>query len=151
MAQVDRDGPFSRFEDVDRTLVLFNGAMTLRGEEREIKLIPGTEPFSFEGEQAITAVLDGGSALDLNVMTRRDRARHTFWRDVFGSAMEIAAIEGHTTLLFALEPGLSVAGEPLQSHDTALIGPQTARVTTHAGRLVSALIIDIVDLHPPSQ
>jgi len=39
LAQVDRDGPFSRFDNVDRTLVLLSGAMTLHEQDRRIDLI----------------------------------------------------------------------------------------------------------------
>ena len=36
LAQVDRDGPFSRFDNVDRTLILLSGAMTLQDPDRRI-------------------------------------------------------------------------------------------------------------------
>ena len=52
LAQVDRDGPFSRFDGVDRTLVLLTGAMTLHEQDRRIDLVRH-EPVTFAGERAI--------------------------------------------------------------------------------------------------
>ena len=60
LAQVDRDGPFSRFDNVDRTLVLLSGAMTLHEHDRRIDLVRN-EPFAFAGERAIEATVGGGS------------------------------------------------------------------------------------------
>src|SRR5919106_3860056 len=72
LAQVDRDGPFSRFDNVDRTLVLLSGAMTLHEQDRSTELMPNS-PFSFAGERTIGAALAGGTTVDFNVMTRRGR------------------------------------------------------------------------------
>jgi uncharacterized protein len=146
LAQVDRDGPFSRFENVDRTLVVLSGAMTLRDGERLLALTSQTAPFVFAGEQSITATLDGGSTVDFNVMTRRGRARHRVHREVFERASEISGTGGHTVALFALAPGLSIDGEALDRHDTVIIGPQTAWVTVPAGLSVAALVVDLIDL-----
>jgi uncharacterized protein len=145
LAQVDRDGPFSRFANVDRTLVVLSGAMTLRDGERLFALNSQAAPFVFAGEQAITATLDGESTVDFNVMTRRGRARHSVRRAVFKHASEVAGAAGHTVVLFALEPGLSVEGEALNRHDTAIIGLQPARVNLPSGKPAAALVIDIVN------
>src|ERR1044072_6743781 len=63
LAQVDRDGPFSRFDNVDRTLVLLSGAMTLQEQDRRIDLVRH-QPFTFAGERAIEATVAGGATLD---------------------------------------------------------------------------------------
>jgi len=159
LAQVDRDGPFSRFDNVDRTLVLLSGAMTLHEQESHvprdfsgqrslrlrsplvIHLVRG-EPVTFEGERAIEATLAGGSTLDLNVMTRRDRARHTVRRENFGERADVASTRGSTIVLFALESGLTVDGELLDVHDTAVITAQRSVVSASAGT-ATALIVEI--------
>ena len=146
LAQVDRDGPFSRFDRVDRTLVLLSGAMTLHEPERSIVLVRD-EPVEFPGERAIDATLDGDSTLDFNVMTRRGRASHTVRREIFGTRTDVACTYGSTIILFALQSGLSVEGESLDIHDTAVIDAQTAAVTASAER-AAALVIRIVDFHP---
>jgi hypothetical protein len=146
LAQVDRDGPFSRFDDVDRTLVLLSGAMTLHEPDRRIDLVPG-EPIAFPGERAITATLGGDSTLDFNVMTRRGRATHTVRHEVFNARANVTSTHGSTIILFALDGGLSVDGELLGAHDTALIFQQSVVVTGAAGG-APALVIRIADFHP---
>jgi environmental stress-induced protein Ves len=146
LAQVDRDGPFSRFDNVDRTLVLLSGAMTLRENERRIDLVRN-EPFTFEGERAIEATVAGGSTVDLNVMTRRGRASHCARRESFSKQADLETRVGSTVVLFALECGLIVDGEQLEVHDTAIITAQRVSITT-AARAAAALVIEIVDIHP---
>jgi environmental stress-induced protein Ves len=146
LAQVDRDGPFSRFDNVDRTLVLLSGAMTLHERDRRIDLVRN-EPFTFAGECAIEATVGGGSTLDFNVMTRRGRASHTARRESFGKRADIEARSASTVILFALERGLVVDGEQLDVHDTAIISAQRVSVTT-AADATAALVIEIADIHP---
>ncbi len=141
LAQVDRDGPFSRFDGVDRTLVLLSGAMTLHEPERRIDLVRG-EPVAFEGERSIEATLAGGSTLDFNVMTRRGRVRHTVRREIFGKRTNVASTDGSTIILFALDHGLIVAGELLDVHDTAVISAQSAAIAASA-ETASALVVEI--------
>jgi uncharacterized protein len=146
LAQVDRDGPFSRFEDVDRTLVLLDGAMTLQDRNGRIELARN-EPVTFEGERAIEATLAGGSTLDFNVMTRRGRARHAVRRQLFSGNTQIEANAGTTIILFALERGLSVARDSLDTHDVAIITAQRVLVAA-AADAVAALVVTLDDFHP---
>jgi uncharacterized protein len=146
LAQVDRDGPFSRFDNVDRTLVLLSGAMTLHENNRRIDLVRN-EPFAFEGERAIEATVAGGCTLDFNVMTRRGRTSHTARCESFSKRANIETRNASTVVLFALEPGLIVDGEQLDVHDTAIVTAQRVSVTT-AARAAAALVIEIVDIHP---
>ena len=146
LAQVDRDGPFSRFDGVDRTLVLLSGAMTLHDADRRIDLVRH-EPVTFEGERAIHATVAGGTTLDFNVMTRRGRTRHAVRCESFGKQASIEAAAGNAIVLFALESGLTVDSEQLHAHDTAIIS--AARVVIAAStRTVAALIVEISDFHP---
>jgi environmental stress-induced protein Ves len=146
LAQVDRDGPFSRFDNVDRTLVLLSGAMTLLERDRRTDLVCN-EPFTFAGERAIEARVAGGSTLDFNVMTRRGRASHTVRRESFGKRTSIETRNASTVVLFALERGLIVDDEQLDVHDTAIVTAQRMSVTT-AANAAAALVIEIVDIHP---
>ena len=146
LAQVDRDGPFSRFDDVDRTIVLLEGAMTLHESDRRIDLVPN-EPLAFAGERAIEATVAGGYTLDFNVMTRRGRARHTARREIFNKPTHVEPRGGSTVVLFALEHGLIVDGEHLGVHDTFIITAQRVSVATAADS-AAALVIEIVDIHP---
>jgi hypothetical protein len=146
LAQVDRDGPFSRFDNVDRTLVLLSGAMTLHEPDRRIELVRG-EPVEFPGERAIEATLNGVATLDFNVMTRRGRMQHAVRREVFTTRANLAPTYASTIVLFALEDGLRVEGESLDAYDTAVIDAQSAGVGAATNR-VAALVIQIVDIRP---
>lgn len=146
LAQVDRDGPFSRFDHVDRTLVLLSGAMTLHERDRRIDLVRN-EPFAFEGERPIEATVAGGSTLDFNVMTRRASASHTARQESFSKRANIETRNGSTVVLFALERGLIVDGEQLDVHDTAIIDAERVAVETVADS-AAALVIEIVDIRP---
>jgi environmental stress-induced protein Ves len=148
LAQVDRDGPFSRFENVDRTLVLLSGAMTLHERERDRRIdLVRNEPFAFAGERAIEATVGGGATVDFNVMTRRGRANHIARRESFGKQSNIATRADRTIVLFALERGLIVDGEQLDAHDAAIVNAERVSVETVADS-VAALVIEIVDIHP---
>ena len=141
LAHVDRNGPFSRFDGVDRTLVLLNGAMTLHEPERRIDLVRDV-PVAFEGERSIEATLAGGSTLDFNVMTRRGRARHTVRRETLSKRTNIEPTRGSTIILFVLDGGVSVDGELLDVHDTAVISTQSVAVAASA-ETASALVVEI--------
>ena len=74
VAEVERDGPFSSFPGIDRTIVLLRGAgMRLRAGKvmREHELTTIGVPHAFAGEAAIDAQLVDGATSDFNVMTRR--------------------------------------------------------------------------------
>lgn len=146
LAQVDRDGPFSRFDDIDRTLVLLSGAMTLHEPGRRIDLIRH-QPLMFEGERAIEATLVGGATLDFNVMTRRGRARHVVRCQSFGKQVSVAAPAEKTIVLFALDSALTVGTEQLHTYDTAVISASQVAVAASTG-VVDALVIEIDDIHP---
>jgi uncharacterized protein len=146
LAQVDRDGPFSRFDNVDRTLVLLSGAMTLHDGDRRIDLVR-YEPVAFQGERAIEATVGSGSTLDFNLMTRRGRARHVVRRESFSKPASVDAPAGISIALFALERGLIVDGERLDVHDTAIVTAQRVPVAAAVGS-VTALVVEIVDFHP---
>lgn len=146
LAHVDRDGPFSRFENVDRTIVLLGGAMTLHEQDRRIDLALN-EPFAFAGEHAIEARVGSGSTLGFNVMTRRGRATHTVRRESFSDRSSIEVRAGRSIVLFALERGLIVDGERLDAHDTTIIDAGRVSVEPVADS-AAALVIEIADIHP---
>lgn len=146
LAHVDRDGPFSHFDNVDRTLVLLSGAMTLHEAGRRIELVRG-EPVEFPGERPIEATLNGVTTLDFNVMTRRGRVTHSVRKEIFSTRANVEAAQGSTIVLFALENGLRVDGESLSAYDTAVIAAQSAAISVSTDR-VAALVVRIVDFRP---
>ena len=76
LAAVERDGPFSIFPGVERTLVMVRGAgMRLTGGGAPLDVRALYEPVTFAGELALACVLRDGPVRDFNLMVRRDRAR----------------------------------------------------------------------------
>lgn len=78
MATVTTDGPFSTFEDIDRTLSVLKGEGMRLSVEGMAPVLLGTAspPFFFPGDRKTDAVLTSGGISDLNVMTRRGRFHH---------------------------------------------------------------------------
>ncbi|MEU3749214.1 MULTISPECIES: HutD family protein [Streptomyces] len=73
IADIDRDGPFSVFPGVDRTLTLLAGdgvRLTCPGVFDRL-LEQAGEPFAFSGDLALDAELPGGTCRVLNIMVRR--------------------------------------------------------------------------------
>lgn len=76
IADVARDGPFSLFPGVDRTIVLLDGAgMRLAGDGRVNEVRVRFEPLQFSGDEAIECTLIAGPVRDFNAMFRRGEAR----------------------------------------------------------------------------
>jgi environmental stress-induced protein Ves len=74
IATIDKAGPFSAFADVDRVIILMEGAgVRLRSRDGRIdhRLDVPHAPFAFGGDVALDCELLGGTSTDFNVMTRR--------------------------------------------------------------------------------
>jgi environmental stress-induced protein Ves len=147
MAHVGSDGPFSLFAGMDRTLCVLEGdGIALAVAERpEVELSLASEPFAFPGDVAITSRLLGGPIIDLNVMTRRGRFRHTVRR---------LAIEGSTLLrcdadvavLLSRSDGFSVdanSGEAHLDRDDALVTNGPVELALSVARQGIAFAIEI--------
>lgn len=76
IAEIAATAPFSRFENVDRTLLVLEGAVSLHGAgEPATTRLEAMEMHRFPGEAALVGTPIGGRARDLNVMVARDRWR----------------------------------------------------------------------------
>jgi hypothetical protein len=77
LADVAQAGPFSRFDGVDRTLVLLaGGGMRLDQDDGESHLLAhALDRIDFAGETAIHASLPDGATRDFNLMVRRGAVR----------------------------------------------------------------------------
>ena len=72
VAPVVKDGPFSLFPGIDRTILVLNGAgmdLTI-GTEPPLRLFP-LQPFTFDGGTHVDGSLIAGPVRDFNVMVRR--------------------------------------------------------------------------------
>jgi len=76
VADVERDGPFSRFPGIDRTIVLLEGGgMRLRSGRSDTRVTTRFAPKNLSGDDAIECKLVAGPCRDLNAMFRRGHAR----------------------------------------------------------------------------
>jgi uncharacterized protein len=76
IADIERNGPFSAFPGVDRTLVLLQGAgLVLTGVGEALEVRAHYEPVSFAGDISLECTLTAGPVRDFNLMVRRTQAR----------------------------------------------------------------------------
>jgi environmental stress-induced protein Ves len=119
IAEIRETGPFSRFENIDRTLTILRGRVRLTFENRAVELGPDSAPFAFPGEASCLGAPVDGSVTDLNVMTRRGRCT---------AYVTLVANETHhatakiTLLMARNETMVRCAGQefPLQPYDALL-------------------------------
>ena len=84
MAPVNEDGPFSRIECVNRSLVVVEGAgMNLSVDRKKVQCGP-LQVVQFRGEAVTEAALIDGHILDINLMVRRNDATGTM--QIIGNA-----------------------------------------------------------------
>ncbi len=76
VARIDRDGPFSRFEGVDRQFAVVRGAgVRLHLDGQPVPVLAQGPAVAFSGEKACHAELIDGPTLDFNLMSRQGRAQ----------------------------------------------------------------------------
>lgn len=107
LATIEKDGAFSNFPGVDRTLALVEGhGMTLE-IDGEPTLVTDTEPVvAFDGSSQVIAKLSRGGSTDFNAMTRSERCYHTFGRRRLSgdsTASSTFAARADVTVLFLAE------------------------------------------------
>lgn len=149
VADVAQAGPFSRFEGVDRTLVLLEGAGMLLDESGPAAathtLAQPLDVARFAGEAAIAARLVDGPTRDFNLMVRRGVARGTLevWR-----AATARCFDAQTVLLYCTRGSLEVcvdgaAPVTLASGDTLRIDAAKAvNVDTRGEGALLAVALD---------
>ncbi len=74
-------GPFSIYPNIDRTLSIIDGQyLTLKFDDQFIYLDQTSTPYSFMGEINITCQIYQDTITDFNVMTKRDKFKHSVQR-----------------------------------------------------------------------
>ncbi|UVW28326.1 HutD family protein [Massilia sp. H6] len=103
LATIEKDGAFSQFPGVDRTLALVEGhGMTLDIDGDPVLVTDGDPVIAFDGSSHVTAKLNRGGSTDFNAMTRSDRCYHTFGRRrLTGTSTFVARAD--VTVLFLAE------------------------------------------------
>jgi environmental stress-induced protein Ves len=113
LAHIERDGPFSAFPGIDRTIMLIEGAgMTLTSRDgTPLHLDRPFRPQDFPGEWSIDCRLSAGPVRDLNLMVNRSAARAT-WRivKIDNAHATLPAAAGGTLLVHGLEGQIALEG-----------------------------------------
>jgi uncharacterized protein len=134
IAEIEQDAPFSRFEGVDREIVLLSGnGVRLHFDDGAMHpLEPPHGRLRFAGEAGVTGELIDGPTQDFNLMWRRDAITAQLWHRPLVGPMVIFADSGTTWAVhlvagqarFADDSGLP----PLEAGDTALLRAGDARL-----------------------
>ena len=120
IAEVEADGPFSRFPGIDREIVLLSGAgMRLQFDGRAVELVPEAPRLRFAGEAAVDCTLLDGPTTDFNLMWSREHVQADSWlRPLVGGSV-LSADAGETWVVHLLAGQL----RPQDAADTAALAP----------------------------
>lgn len=96
IARIERDGPFSRYTDVQRWFAVLDGAGVLLN--RTHRLVPGAPPYCFAGAAATDCQLIDGPTTDFNLMVRAPAVGMVFR---VAGGLEFAAAATETIAVFS--------------------------------------------------
>ena len=125
MAKVEKDGPFSSFPHIDRTLLILDGGgivLDIAGFA-SLALSADSGPASFPADVPTQSRLPAGSVRDFNVMTRRGRFSHSVERFSGAERRQTLQAEGITIILACVPLMLNDGRETmaLQPDDVAIL------------------------------
>ena len=128
LATIEKDGAFSLFPGVDRTLALVEGHGMLLEIDGEPTLVTDTEPVvAFDGSSQVIAKLSRGGSTDFNAMTRSERCYHTFGRRRLSGDSTFVARADVTVLFLAEGDALELRNEKerigLVRYDAVVLEP----------------------------
>lgn len=75
LAEIERDGPYSRFEGISRTSLILRGAGVILRDDRAVVHLKPFEAVEYAGDVAWNASLVDGPVSALNVMSAQGRYR----------------------------------------------------------------------------
>jgi len=112
LATIEKDGAFSLFPGVDRTLALVEGHGMLLEIDGESAMVTETEPVvAFDGSSTVLAKLSRGGSTDFNAMTRSEVCYHTFGRRRLEGDATFVARADVTVLFLAQGDTLELSNE----------------------------------------
>lgn len=111
VATISASGPFSRFEGIDRVIMLLEGdGVRLVGADTDWRLDQPGKPFAFSGDEQLGGELLGAESTDFNVMTRRSVA--TAGVQIIDSSRTVTAKDGG--LVMCLSGSWSLGLQPIE-------------------------------------
>lgn len=135
IAEVDKPGPFSRFDGCDRELMLLAGeGMRLNFDDGHgaVELLPPHGRHRFSGERGLSAELVSGPTQDFNLIWKRDRVDATLLHRPLVGPMVFFAQADVRWIVHVLSGHAFFKDQLLPSHleqgDTAYIEPSSGNV-----------------------
>ena len=127
VAEVNAPGAFSLFPDCDRILsILEGGPMRLSTGSHVVALKIDTEPFAFPADQPASAEALEAPVVDLNVMTRRDRAHASI---AVHRAGPLALPRMQATRLIVVSGGEAIGGgTTLANRDVLIVDDEIVQI-----------------------
>ncbi len=141
IAEVARDGPFSRFGGYDRHIMLIdgNGMVLDGGPDGPIDLSRRYEPQSFSGDWNVTGRLIGGPVRDFNLMTRRVECVGRLRVQSVDRAEPVESGSA-TVLIYILAGDLDCdAGELHQNHSLLMLPGEMTKLEPKGGKVQMAV------------
>jgi len=145
IATIGRDGPFSVFPGVDRTLVLLSGAgVRLEVEGKPVVLDTPWAMHGFSGDRIVDCTLLDGPTRDFNFMWRRSQATAevavTATARVLPAARSLLchALQGQWTCVFAgsadvvVDPGVTLVLDDVDATGGLHMTPRSHRAVAIA-------------------
>ncbi|HEY4801561.1 MAG TPA: HutD family protein [Paraburkholderia sp.] len=134
LAEVERNGPYSRFEGIDRLSLVLRGAGVMLRETRSTVTLTPFEPVEYDGSSNWQATLIDGPVTALNVMTTSGRYRASI--TVIGAPLTV-------------QPGCAVAAVALHGGCAWREAASEARGDIEAGQFLIAASLDrVIELLP---
>ncbi len=154
MARVEADGAFSSFPGIDRTLLVLEGdGIMLSVADRAPARLDRDSIHGFPGDRTAHASLIGGPIADLNVMTRREKFRHSVSRITFVGEQTLQAPRALRILV--VERGVvtireGAVVEALAERDAVLLMPAGGPVEIASSASAHLVTIDIEAVSQPA-
>jgi uncharacterized protein len=133
IADVARDGPFSRFAGYDRHIMLLNGrGMRLETDENGVIDLALYRPASFSGDWRIVGKLSDGPVRDFNLIVARHKARGLLTCQKLTAPLPLTG-DGSIRLVHAIDGELSLGGHVLGQSETAILAEMEGAVLSPLG------------------
>ncbi|NRQ41463.1 HutD family protein [Rheinheimera sp. YQF-2] len=150
IAEVASDGPFSRFDNIDRIIMLLSGGgFSLHGVGANPQLLDTPlMPFAFAGETPIHCSLMSGAVRDFNLMTRRGAVQANLQVLTIGRTQQTLALSTQTLIYIASGSVNAVIGAKrltLQAQHMLSLSNETGIVQLSSSDNTQVIIIGISD------
>ena len=119
VAQVASDGPFSRFDGVQRWFAVLGGGVQLQLPDQTHVLTVDSAPLCFDGAVPVDCQLLDGATQDFNLMLRRDRASGQMQR--LSGVTRLVIDVPKTIAIYAMDSAVNVLFE----HETVAVPPHS--------------------------